>query len=175
VALLPPQHFCLDFLWISCSYPKNQELRGRAAVVVRMMRGCGLALLLRWMMAYWSPAIPKPIQKTIRRKVRLCRAAAGCSGGWLIRFAGPPLAISGLTLTFWCTGLHLFAVLPHFVGPRPHESLTGLCHLLLCLFFGHGGLSNYFLVSPSSLLCSALLCSALLLLFFLWSLSVLVA
>lgn len=66
----------------------------------------------------------------------------------MLRSSGPVLVTIALTLTLWCTGVHFVAVLPHFVGWRPHESLAGLCHLAWSVFLAHGGLYNYFKVVP---------------------------
>lgn len=62
----------------------------------------------------------------------------------MVRSSGLLLATVGVVGTLWCVGLHFVAVLPHFVGHRPLESLAGLCHLAFSVFLAHGGFYNYF-------------------------------
>ena len=127
------------------------------------MEGCGAALLVRRLMerradsisADSSPSHSQSPSSSPRSSPAACWSSLlpVLDGGLdrMVRSSGLLLATIGVVGTLWCVGLHFVAVLPHFVGHRPLESLAGLCHLAFSVFLAHGGFYNYFKVLLSHL------------------------
>jgi type IV secretory pathway TrbD component len=131
------------------------------------MEGCGAALLVRRFVERRRRQSTAALAATAANGCSGDGASASARGGssgscWarlmpvmdggvdrLVRSSGLLLATVGVVGTLWCIGLHFVAVLPHFVGHRPLESLAGVCHLAFSVFLAHGGFYNYYKVPPA--------------------------